>query len=137
MLVFNFFQIFKTFSNFSEVCFKTYGLWQCDPYFDDIGCSHPGCEPAYPTPKCVRKCQVKNQIWAESKHFSVNAYRVDSDPYSIMAEVYKNGPVEVAFTVYEVTKRIPFLLPFTYFSQIYLRLFHLNKLYAYFSQPAG
>lgn len=80
---------------------------------------------------------MKNQIWAESKHFSVNAYRIDSDPYNIMAEVYKNGPVEVAFTVYEVTSRIPFLLPFTYFSQIFLPLFHLNKLYAYFSQPMG
>ncbi|RWR94161.1 cathepsin B-like protein [Cinnamomum micranthum f. kanehirae] len=74
---------------------------ECDPYFDDVGCSHPGCEPVYPTPKCVRKCQVKNQIWAESKHFSVNAYRIDSDPYNIMAEIYKNGPVVVTFTTYE------------------------------------
>ncbi|ERN01935.1 hypothetical protein AMTRI_Chr02g266720 [Amborella trichopoda] len=74
---------------------------ECDPYFDDIGCSHPGCEPGFPTPQCERKCKVKNQLWQESKHFSVNAYRIDSDPSSIMAEVYKNGPVEVAFTVYE------------------------------------
>lgn len=74
---------------------------ECDPYFDTIGCSHPGCEPEYPTPECVKKCQVKNQLWAESKHYSVNAYRIDSDPHSIMAEIYKNGPVEVAFTVYE------------------------------------
>lgn len=74
---------------------------ECDPYFDSTGCSHPGCEPAYPTPKCVKKCQVKNQIWRNSKHFSVNAYRIGSDPSDIMAEVYKNGPVEVAFTVYE------------------------------------
>ncbi|XP_058076196.1 cathepsin B-like protease 3 [Magnolia sinica] len=74
---------------------------ECDPYFDDVGCSHPGCTPEYPTPKCVKKCQVKNQLWKESKHFSVNAYRIDSDPYNIMAEVYKNGPVEVSFTVYE------------------------------------
>ncbi|KAK1316742.1 hypothetical protein QJS10_CPA05g00009 [Acorus calamus] len=73
----------------------------CDPYFDDIGCSHPGCEPVYPTPQCEKKCKVKNQIWDESKHFSVNAYRIDSNQYNIMAEIYKNGPVEVAFTVYE------------------------------------
>lgn len=39
----------------------------------------------------------------ESKHYSVNAYRIKSDPYSIMAEIYKNGPVEVSFTVYEVS----------------------------------
>ncbi|XP_026434974.1 cathepsin B-like protease 2 [Papaver somniferum] len=73
----------------------------CDPYFDAIGCSHPGCEPGFPTPKCVKRCKDKNQIWKQSKHFSVNAYQVGSDPTDIMAEVYKNGPVEVAFTVYE------------------------------------
>jgi len=27
---------------------------------------------------------------------------ISSDPYSIMTEVYKNGPVEVALNVYEV-----------------------------------
>ncbi|GAV64972.1 LOW QUALITY PROTEIN: Peptidase_C1 domain-containing protein/Propeptide_C1 domain-containing protein, partial [Cephalotus follicularis] len=74
---------------------------ECDPYFDDIGCSHPGCEPAYPTPKCVRKCVNGNQIWRQSKHFSVGAYRVNSDPHDIMAEIFMNGPVEVSFTVYE------------------------------------
>jgi cathepsin B len=74
---------------------------ECDPYFDDIGCSHPGCEPAYPTPKCVKKCVNRNQLWTDSKHYSVSAYRIKSDSYSIMAEVYKNGPVEVSFTVYE------------------------------------
>ncbi|KAF3336179.1 cathepsin B-like protein [Carex littledalei] len=74
---------------------------ECDPYFDQTGCSHPGCEPAYPTPKCEKKCQVKNLLWTDNKHFSVNAYRISSDPHDIMAEVYKNGPVEVAFTVYE------------------------------------
>lgn len=79
-------------------------IWQCDPYFDNSGCSHPGCEPGYPTPKCTRKCVNKNLLWRESKRFSVSAYRIHSDPYNIMAEVYKNGPVEVAFTVYEVKK---------------------------------
>lgn len=128
---------FRCFSNFFDDCWITYGLWQCDPYFDDIGCSHPGCEPAYPTPKCVRKCQVKNQLWAESKHFSVDAYRIESDPYNIMAEVYKNGPVEVAFTVYEVTKRILLRLLFIHFAWMCPTLFHLNKLYAYFPDPVG
>lgn len=74
---------------------------ECDPYFDDIGCSHPGCEPTYPTPKCERKCVNKNQLWLESKHYSIGAYRIDSDPYNIMAEIYTNGPVEVSFTVFE------------------------------------
>lgn len=74
---------------------------ECDPYFDTIGCSHPGCEPAYPTPKCVKKCVNGNQLWSDSKHYSVNAYTIDPDPHSIMAEIYNNGPVEVDFTVYE------------------------------------
>uniref|UniRef100_A0A453HB92 Peptidase C1A papain C-terminal domain-containing protein n=1 Tax=Aegilops tauschii subsp. strangulata TaxID=200361 RepID=A0A453HB92_AEGTS len=74
---------------------------ECDPYFDQVGCKHPGCEPAYPTPVCEKKCKVQNQVWEEKKRFSINAYQVNSDPHDIMAEVYKNGPVEVAFTVYE------------------------------------
>ncbi|KAL1350805.1 hypothetical protein AAHE18_06G050900 [Arachis hypogaea] len=74
---------------------------ECDPYFDQIGCSHPGCEPAYSTPKCVKKCVSGNLLWKKSKHYSVNAYKIKSNPHDIMAEIYKNGPVEVAFTVYE------------------------------------
>ncbi|KAJ8493183.1 hypothetical protein OPV22_014904 [Ensete ventricosum] len=74
---------------------------ECDPYFDDIGCAHPGCVPLYPTPQCAKKCKVKNLLWDKSKHFTVNAYRVNSDPSDIMTEVYTNGPVEVSFTVYE------------------------------------
>jgi len=83
--------------------FKYHGVvtQECDPYFDNTGCSHPGCEPTYPTPKCERKCVSRNQLWGESKHYGVGAYRINPDPQDIMAEVYKNGPVEVAFTVYE------------------------------------
>ncbi|KAL1832426.1 hypothetical protein ACET3Z_002077 [Daucus carota] len=74
---------------------------ECDPYFDQTGCSHPGCEPGYPTPKCKRQCVGGNVLWKKSKHFSVSAYKVHHDPSNIMTEVYKNGPVEVSFTVYE------------------------------------
>ncbi|PKA63048.1 Fruit bromelain [Apostasia shenzhenica] len=74
---------------------------ECDPYFDQTGCAHPGCEPAYPTPTCEKKCHIDNVLWAENKHFSISAYRISSDPRDIMAEIYKNGPVEVSFTVYE------------------------------------
>ncbi|KAK8566230.1 hypothetical protein V6N12_059763 [Hibiscus sabdariffa] len=74
---------------------------KCDPYFDPIGCSHPGCEPIYPTPKCVKKCVKGDLLWKESKHYSVDAYLVKWHPADIMAEVYKNGPVQVSFLVYE------------------------------------
>lgn len=79
---------------------------QCDPYFDATGCSHPGCEPAYSTPKCVKKCVNGNEMWGTSKHYSLSAYRVNSDPHNIMAEIYKNGPVEVSFSVYEVDRAV-------------------------------
>ncbi|RWW11214.1 hypothetical protein BHE74_00028784 [Ensete ventricosum] len=66
-----------------------------------VDAQESGCVPLYPTPQCAKKCKVKNLLWDKSKHFAVNAYRVNSDPSDIMTEVYTNGPVEVSFTVYE------------------------------------
>lgn len=65
----------------------------------------------------MRKCVSGNQLWRDSKHYSVSAYKISSDPHSIMAEVYKNGPVEVAFTVYEVI-----LCGFPYFLVSYFEM---------------
>ncbi|XP_039042502.1 cathepsin B-like protease 3 [Hibiscus syriacus] len=73
---------------------------ECDPYFDNIGCSHPGC-PVYSTPSCVTKCVDGSLLWDKSIHYSSYAYRIESNQNDIMAEVYKNGPVQVSFTVYE------------------------------------
>ncbi|KAK7815284.1 cathepsin b-like protease 2 [Quercus suber] len=39
---------------------------ECDPYFDDTGCSHPGCEPAYPTPSALKSHAVKLIGWGTS-----------------------------------------------------------------------
>ncbi|KAE8699987.1 Cathepsin B [Hibiscus syriacus] len=80
---------------------RVFFILQCDPYFDDIGCSHPGCKPAFPTPKYVKKCVNGNLLWTQSKHYSVGAYRINSNPADIMEEIYRNGPVEFSFTVYE------------------------------------
>eukprot|EP00252_Welwitschia_mirabilis_P018100 TRINITY_DN40289_c0_g1_i1.p1 TRINITY_DN40289_c0_g1~~TRINITY_DN40289_c0_g1_i1.p1 ORF type:complete len:349 (+),score=58.07 TRINITY_DN40289_c0_g1_i1:340-1386(+) len=74
---------------------------ECDPYFDQTGCKHPGCDPLYPTPKCVKQCKNGNQDWNMSKHYAESAYKINSNQYDIMAEVYRNGPVEVDFDVYE------------------------------------
>lgn len=73
---------------------------ECAPYFDAAGCQHPGCDPLYPTPECVQECK-DNTDWQTVKHYASSAYRVGSDPYDIMAEVYTNGPVEVSFQVFE------------------------------------
>lgn len=74
---------------------------ECDPYFDEAGCQHPGCEPLYPTPQCQKQCKDQNQNWLDSKRFSATAYRISSKPYDIMTEVFTNGPVEVSFSVFE------------------------------------
>ena len=76
-------------------------MFQCAPYFDASGCQHPGCEPLYPTPDCIQACK-DNTDYQTVKHYASSAYRVGSDPYDIMAEIYTNGPVEVSFQVYEV-----------------------------------
>eukprot|EP00250_Pteridium_aquilinum_P011473 c20094_g1_i2 orf=196-1218(+) len=73
---------------------------ECVPYFDTEGCQHPGCDPLYPTPQCVQECK-DNTDYQTSKYYASSAYRVGSDPYHIMAEVYTNGPVEVSFQVFE------------------------------------
>ncbi|KAH0696640.1 hypothetical protein KY290_014021 [Solanum tuberosum] len=55
---------------------------ECDPYFDNKG---------YPTPQCKRKCVKENLLWSKSKHFGVNAYLINSDPYSIICEDNNNA----------------------------------------------
>lgn len=73
---------------------------QCDPYFDTKPCKHPGCGPVMPTPKCVRGCK-DDEFWGDSKHYAANVYTVGPDVEEIQKELYTNGPVEVAFTVYQ------------------------------------
>ena len=75
----------------------------CDPYFDQQGCHHPGCEPMKPTPACKKQCTPKShEEWSDDK------FKLDSnDPVTLsgeeemMNEIFKNGPVEAAFQVYE------------------------------------
>ncbi|KAL3683056.1 hypothetical protein R1sor_001078 [Riccia sorocarpa] len=72
----------------------------CDPYFDTVGCGHPGCSPLFDTPVCQKAC-VNDDLWSQQKHFAVSAYYLSSDPEILKMELYKNGPIEVAFEVYE------------------------------------
>ncbi|XP_031486094.1 cathepsin B-like protease 3 [Nymphaea colorata] len=74
---------------------------ECDPYFDPVGCRHPGCTEVWQTPQCVQKCKSENQVWSDQKHFGVSAFNIQSDPQSIMAEIYTNGPVEAGFAIYQ------------------------------------
>jgi len=54
----------------------------------------------YPTPACPSTC-ANGQGFSASKHIGKSAYQVSSDPNAIATEIMTNGPVEVAFTVYE------------------------------------
>jgi cathepsin B len=89
------------------------GNWTAKP---DGSCSQyslPPCEhhipknhyqpcPAneYPTPACPTTC-ANGQGFAASKHVGASAYSISSDVSAIQTEIMTNGPVEVAFTVYE------------------------------------
>eukprot|EP00270_Netrium_digitus_P003651 TRINITY_DN14315_c0_g1_i3.p1 TRINITY_DN14315_c0_g1~~TRINITY_DN14315_c0_g1_i3.p1 ORF type:complete len:377 (-),score=90.83 TRINITY_DN14315_c0_g1_i3:79-1188(-) len=73
----------------------------CLPYFDQDGCKHPNCEPVAPTPKCQRLCASGEKLQLE-KYYARNAYYIfPPTQKNIMREVFLNGPIEVAFTVYE------------------------------------
>ena len=74
---------------------------QCEPYFDQDGCAHPGCSPVRPTPACKRVC-VDGEKFGESKHYASSAYVVSPVVEEIQKDLLENGPLEVAFDVYEV-----------------------------------
>jgi cathepsin B len=90
----------------------TGGLFQdgttCQPY------SFPPCDhhvvgkygpcggDDYATPECKNYCQKGYpKTFEQDKWYASSAYGVSSKESSIMTEIYKNGSVEVAFTVYE------------------------------------
>ncbi|KAI4998143.1 hypothetical protein ZWY2020_053485 [Hordeum vulgare] len=48
---------------------------ECDPYFDQVGCKHPGCEPAYPTPVCEKKCKKLLSQFMRTSHYKSGVYK--------------------------------------------------------------
>ncbi|CAI5972799.1 unnamed protein product [Closterium sp. NIES-64] len=73
---------------------------QCEPYFDQQGCKHPGCEPLMPTPVCKLTCE-DGENWRSSKHYASEAYLVGRSVEAMMTELLLHGPFEVDFDVYE------------------------------------
>ncbi|KAK2856254.1 hypothetical protein Q5P01_004989 [Channa striata] len=64
--------------------------------------TRPPCKGEGETPKCVEQCiDGYSPSYQKDKHFGRSTYSVPSQQDKIMAELYKNGPVEAAFTVYE------------------------------------
>jgi len=79
----------------SENC-DPYSLPSCDHHLPNS--TNPCPTNEYPTPPCVKTCQ-DGETWDKALHLasSVNSASGEKD---IMAEIYTNGPVETAFTVY-------------------------------------
>jgi len=78
----------------------------CQPYTIPT-CEHhttgklPPCGDIVPTPQCVKMCERGyNVSYSKDKHFGEQSYSVESDDQQIRQEIYTNGPVEAAFTVY-------------------------------------
>lgn len=78
----------------TETC-DPYPFPSCDHHISNS--SNPCPSNEYPTPKCVKKCTNGGSF--NDKYFGVDSYSVDSS--NIQAEIYKNGPVEAAYDVYE------------------------------------
>jgi len=79
----------------------------CRPYTIE-SCEHhvngslPACgSKIQPTPKCAKTCEDGyTTSYEKDKHWGSTAYNVQQTQDQIMSEIYKNGPVEAAFTVY-------------------------------------
>jgi len=94
-------------------------VWQ---YWQDTGLVEEGCWPypfascdhhqnntknpcpsnEYPSAPCPSQCDAKwsGPSWSANLHQASNVYNIDGGETAIMQEIYKNGPVETAFTVY-------------------------------------
>jgi len=78
----------------------------CEPY-SIPACEHhttgslPPCQGEQPTPTCTKKCIDGYSVpFPKDKHYGQSVYSVRSDQTQIETEIFNNGPVEAAFTVY-------------------------------------
>ena len=81
---------------------QAYALPNCDHH---EGGKYPSCssQPEYDTPKCVASCDANSTYttaYSKDRHVFASAYSLAADVKSIQTEIYTNGPVEAAFTVY-------------------------------------
>lgn len=54
------------------------------------------------TPKCVHTCEPGYDVsYEKDKHFGAKSYSIEKNVEHIRQEIFENGPVEGAFTVYE------------------------------------
>ncbi|KAI4888936.1 hypothetical protein NFI96_025074 [Prochilodus magdalenae] len=83
----------------SNVGCRPYTIRPCEHH---VNGTRPPCSGEENTPDCVNQCiDGYAPSYSKDLHFGQRSYNVPSDPNQIMAEIYKNGPVEASFTVYE------------------------------------
>ncbi|KAM9366463.1 cathepsin B isoform 1-T3 [Symphorus nematophorus] len=84
----------------SHVGCRPYTIPPCEHH---VNGSRPPCTgEGGDTPECVYRCETGyTPSYKEDKHYGKTSYSVLSDVEQIQNEIYKNGPVEGAFTVYE------------------------------------
>ncbi|XP_039604384.1 cathepsin B-like isoform X1 [Polypterus senegalus] len=84
----------------SHVGCRPYSIPPCEHH---VNGSRPPCTgEGGNTPKCEKKCEDGyTPSYKNDKHYGSQSYNVPADESQIMTEIYKNGPVEGAFTVYE------------------------------------
>uniref|UniRef100_A0A3Q2LB56 Cathepsin B n=1 Tax=Equus caballus TaxID=9796 RepID=A0A3Q2LB56_HORSE len=83
----------------SHVGCRPYSIPPCEHH---VNGSRPPCTgEGGDTPKCSKICEPGySPSYKEDKHYGCSSYSVSSSEKEIMAEIFKNGPVEAAFTVY-------------------------------------
>ncbi|MGH0123370.1 UNVERIFIED_CONTAM: hypothetical protein FKN15_028461 [Acipenser sinensis] len=84
----------------SHVGCRPYSIPPCEHH---VNGSRPPCKGEEgDTPKCVLQCEDGySPSYKQDKRYGVTSYAVPSSEKQIMTELYKNGPVEGAFIVYE------------------------------------
>ncbi|XP_028252376.1 cathepsin Bb [Parambassis ranga] len=83
----------------SKVGCRPYTIESCEHH---INGTRPPCHSIEDTPKCVQQCiDGYSPSYPKDKYFGKRTYNIPSDQEQIMTELYKNGPVEAAFDVYE------------------------------------
>jgi len=79
-----------------EDCYP-YPFPSCDHHVPNSKNPCPSNE--YPTPKCPNKCK-NGKNWNTEKHMGSKSFSVSGEN-GIMQEIFTNGPVETAFSVYQ------------------------------------
>lgn len=83
--------------NSSQGC-QPYKIPACDHHVP--GHLKPCGKDITPTPSCSHECEKGYKIhYSRDKHYGKSSYSVEGES-KIMTELYENGPVEAAFTVY-------------------------------------